>query len=407
VRLQNIALIIICVLCGLIGQLKSQDLAITNINLINGTEDKIYPQSIVFITGKTIERIGKAGDPIASKYQVIDGQGYYLLPGLIDCHTHIDNLAAAQRALYSGVTTFRTAGVSAYQDVSIGKLSESGIIPGPDVVPAGMFVTPNPGETILGDIRLGEFYNGINTEEQLRKAVNINIDRGARVIKTRATERAGLAETDPRKQVYTEQQLRIIVEEAGKRGVPVMVHAHGDEGARAAVLAGARSIEHGTFLSEETLKLMKEKGTFLVLTYITLEDLTKPGGDYEGAVLELRGRYMMPVAESAFKKALQLGVKIATGADNDYTSKSTSRVALECEHFVRMGMTPFKAIQSATTVSAELLLVDKTTGRIAPGYEADMILVPGNPLTDIKNLQDPLMVISNGKVSIKRIPFAK
>ncbi|MFZ9981928.1 MAG: amidohydrolase family protein [Cyclobacteriaceae bacterium] len=406
-RLQKIAAISICVLLGLNGSLKSQNLAITNINLINGLEDKVYPQSVVFINGKTIERIGKAGDPIASKYEVIDGQGYYLLPGLIDCHTHIDNLAAAQRALYSGVTTFRTAGVSAYQDVAIGKLSESGIIPGPDVVPAGMFVTPNPGETILGDIRLGEFYNGINTEEQLRKAVNINIDRGAKVIKTRATERAGLAETDPRKQVYTVQQLRIIVEEAGKRGVPVMVHAHGDEGARAAVLAGARSIEHGTFLSEETLKLMNEKGTFLVLTYITLEDLTKPGGDYEGAVLELRGRYMMPVAEAAFKKALQLGVKIATGADNDYTAKSTSRVALECEHFVRMGMSPFKAIQSATIVSAELLMVDKTTGRIAPGYEADMILVPGNPLTDIKNLQDPLMVISNGKVSIKRIPFAK
>ena len=184
-----------------------------------------------------------------------------------------------------------------------------------------------------------------------------------------------------------------------------MVHAHGDEGARAAVLAGARSIEHGTFLSEETLKLMKQRGTFLVLTYITLEDLSKPGGDYEGAVLELRGRYMMPIAESAFKKALELGVKVATGADNDYTAKSTSRVALECEHFVRMGMSPLQAIQSATTVAAELLLIDKTTGRIAPGYEADVMLVPGNPLNDIRTLQDPLMVISNGKVALKRIPF--
>lgn len=387
--------------------LSAQNIAIRNVNLVNGTEEKVFSGAIIFISGRTIERIGKVGDAIDKKYQVIDGQGYYLMPGLMDAHTHIDNLAAAQRALHSGVTTFRTAGVSAYQDVSIGKLSEAGRIPGPDVIPAGMFVTPNPGETILGDIRLGDLFSGINTEEELRKAVNINIDRGAKVIKTRATERAGLAETDPRKQVYTEQQLRTIVQEAGKRGVPVMVHAHGDEGARAAVLAGARSIEHGTFLSEETLKLMKEKGTYLVLTYITLEDLTKPGGDYDGAVLELRGRYMLPIAEAAFKKALQLGVKIVTGADNDYTAKSTSRVALECEHFVRMGMTPFQAIQSATTVAAELFQINTKTGQITPGYEADLILVPSNPLTDIRTLQDPLMIISNGQIALKRIPFGK
>ena len=392
-------------MASLVANTFGQDLAITNVNLITATNDTVIPNSILFISGRKIERIGKSGDPIDKKYQVIDAQGYYMIPGLIDCHTHIDNLAAAQRALNSGVTTFRTAGVSAYQDVSIGKLSESGKIAGPDVVPAGMFVTPNPGETILGDIRLGDLYSGIHTDEELRKAVNINIDRGAKVIKTRATERAGLAETDPRKQVYTEQQLRVVVQEAAKRGVPVMVHAHGDEGARAAVRAGARSIEHGTFLSEETLKLMKERGTFLVLTYITLEDLTKPGGDYEGAVLELRGRYMMPIAETAFKKALQLGVKVATGADNDYTAKSTSRVALECEHFVRMGMTPLQALQSATTVAAELLMIDNSTGRIVPGYEADVILLPGNPLNDIRTLQDPLMVISNGKVAMKRIPF--
>jgi imidazolonepropionase-like amidohydrolase len=235
----------------------------------------------------------------------------------------------------------------------------------------------------------------------------VNIDRGALVIKTRGTERAGLPDTDPRKQTYTEHQLKVIVDEAARRNIPVMVHAHGDEGARAAVLAGARSIEHGTFLSDETLQLMKQKNCYLVITFITLEDLTKPGGDYDNPVLELRGKFMMPSAEKVFRKALSLGVKIVTGADNDYAEGSTSRISLECQHFVRMGMTPLQALQSATTVAAELLGIGSSTGKIAPGFEADLILLPANPLEDIGALQDALMVISNGQVALKRIPFGK
>ena len=317
-----------------IGQQK--DLAITHVNLFNGYENKIYAEAIVFVKGGKIERIGKQGDVVASTYEIVDGQNYYLMPGMLDAHTHIDNLAAAKRALYSGVTTVRTAGVPAYQDVTLGELSRTGKIPGPDFIPAGVFVTPNLGETILADARLGDLINGVTTDEALRKIVSINIDRGAKVIKTRGTDRAGLPDTDPRKQVYTQAQLKVIVDEAAKRNVPVMVHAHGDEGARAAVLAGARSIEHGTFLSESTLKLMKEKGCFLVLTFITLDDLTHVGGEYDDPVLQLRGNFMVPVAEKVLKNAMTIGVKIATGADNNYSDKSTSRISLECLHYVRL-----------------------------------------------------------------------
>jgi imidazolonepropionase-like amidohydrolase len=199
----------------------------------------------------------------------------------------------------------------------------------------------------------------------------------------------------------------VIVQEAGKRGVPVMIHAHGDEGARAAVKAGAKSIEHGTFLTDETLLLMKERGTFLVPTYITLEDLTQPGGDYTGPVLELRGKFMMPQAEKVFRKAHELGIKVVTGADNNYAANTTSRISLECQHYVRMGMTNFEAIQSTTVLAAELLGIDKTTGRIDRGYEADFMLIPGNPLEEIRYLQDALMVMSNGQIALKRIPFGK
>jgi len=389
------------------AQLPEKSYVLTNVNLLNGVDNKIYPSVLIFIKAGKFERIGKAGDPIGKEYEVIDCLNNYAIPGMIDCHTHIDNLESARRALLSGVTTIRTAGVSAYQDVSLRDLARGHHIAGPDVVPAGVYVTPNLGETMLADPRLGSLIGGVSSDEELKKLINVNIDRGADVIKSRGTERAGLPETDPREQSYTQHQLSIIVETASARNVPVMVHAHGDEGARAAVLAGAKSIEHGTFLSDETLQLMKQKGTYLVPTYITLEDLTKPGGDYAGAVLELRGRFMMPQAERVFRKAHALGIRIATGADNNYTNQSTSRISLECEHFVRMGMSPFEAIQSATVISAELLGLASKTGKILPGMEADLVVVPGNPLEDIRALQDALIVISNGHVALKRVPFGK
>lgn len=333
---------------------ESKNYAFVNANLFNGYENKIIPNSILFTRGGKIERVGKIGD-VTTGYDVIDCQGYYLMPGMIDAHSHLDNMASAKRALETGVTTVRTAGVSAFQDVALMELSKSGKIAGPDIVPAGVYVSPNLEETILADTRLNALIYGVRTDEELRLIVNVNIDRGAKVIKTRGTERAGRPETDPREQVYTEQQIRVIVQEAGKRGVPVMIHAHGDEGARAAVLAGAKSIEHGTFLTDETLVLMKERNTFLVPTFITLEDLIQPGGDYVGPVLELRGKFMMPQAEKVFKKAHSLNIKIVTGADNSYSASTTSRISLECAQFVRMGMTPFEAIQSATINAAELL----------------------------------------------------
>ena len=191
-------------------------------------------------------------------------------------------------------------------------------------------------------------------------------------------------------------------EEAAKRNVPVMVHAHGDEGARAAVLAGARSIEHGSYLSVGTLTLMKERGTWLVPTYVTMDEMNEQ--KYEAA-LRLRGRYMVPQLEKVIRSAHKLGVKIATGADNYYEPESVNRISVEAEQLVRLGLSNFEALQAATTSSAELLLLQDKTGQISEGFEADLILVPANPLTDITALQDILLVMSNGQLALKRIPF--
>jgi imidazolonepropionase-like amidohydrolase len=341
--------------------------ALTNANLFNGVDNRIQENATVLVNDGKIERIAGSNASIPSTYEVIDCEGHFLMPGLFDVHTHINSLAQARRALESGVTTIRTASVPAFQDVSLRELAKAGKIPGPDVAAAGVFVTPNLGETVLADPRLKELAAGVNTDEELRLLVNINADRGVDVIKTRGTQRAGLPDTDPRQQVYTERQLRVIVEEAARHDIPVMVHAHGDEGARAAVLAGARSIEHGTMNEEQY--------------------------DY---VLRLRGKHMVPQLERAVREAHRQGVKIATGADNYYDSKSINRISIEAEQFVRMGMSNFEALQSATVVSAELLQIEDQTGRIAEGS-----------LQDIAALQDVLLVMSNGQVAVKRIPFAK
>ena len=168
------------------------------------------------------------------------------------------------------------------------------------------------------------------------------------------------------------------------------------------MLAGARSIEHGTYLSARTLRLMKERGTWFVPTYVTMDEMNEEQYDH---VLRLRGKHMVPQLEKAIREAHAIGVKFATGADNYYDNESINRISVEVEQFVRAGMSNFEALQTATVNSAELLNLQDRTGRIAAGYEADMIVVPGNPLTNIEALQDVLLVMSNGQLALKRIPF--
>jgi imidazolonepropionase-like amidohydrolase len=376
--------------------------ALTNANLFDGVNDSIVENATVLVRDGRIESISRDGN-VPRDYEVVDIEGNYLMPGMIDVHTHIDTIDRAERALASGVTTVRSASVSAYQDVALRELVRSGQLAGPDFLAAGVYVTPELGRGQLADPRLAEFYDGVDTDEDLRRLVQINIDRGVDVIKTRGTQRAGLPHTDPRQQVYTERQLRIVVEEAARHDIPVLVHAHGDEGARAAVLAGARSIEHGTYMTTETLELMKERGTWFVPTHVTIVDLVEERFNY---VLRLRGRHMVPQLEKVMREAYELGVKFATGADNYYEEESINRISMEIQAFVKIGMSHFEGLQAGTVNSAELLRIDDRTGRIAEGFEADIIAVPGNPLEDLRALEDVLLVMSNGKLALKRFPFA-
>ena len=383
------------------------ELVIAHANLVDGARGAFATNATVVVRdGRIAEVVSGPYTPRAGA-TVIDARGRTLLPGLVDAHVHIASFAAARRALESGVTTVRSASVPNYQDVALREAARTGAIPGPDVVATGVFVSPDLGETMLADPRLTTLAGGVTTEAALREVVRINLDHGVDFIKTRGTERAGLPNTDPRKQTYTATQLGWVVDEAAKKQVPVMAHAHGDEGAYAAVQAGVRSIEHGTFLSDSTLRLMKAKGTFLVPTYVTVVDLTQPGGDYDDPVLTLRGRFMLPVLGETVRRANRMGVKLVTGGDTDYGANSLSRVHGEVAAFVDLGLTPLEALRAATTNAAELLGLAARIGQVAPGFEADLILVEGNPLADIRSLADVLVVVSNGRVALNRTPFGK
>jgi imidazolonepropionase-like amidohydrolase len=331
-----------------------------------------------------------------------------VVPGLIDAHVHIATPGAMRAALESGVTTVRSAGVSHFADVGLRELVKQGHLPGPDMLAAGYHVRPQPaGEAFLDAPDLGDLMKGLTTPDALRRFVRANLARGVDWIKVLATERAGTPDTDPRKQVYSEAELALVVSEAGARGVPVLAHAHGAEGALAAVRAGVRTIEHGTYLTDETLQLMVTKNAYFVPTADVVNDLAEAGGDYDDAGLQRRGRTMKPVLVETIRRARAAGVKIVTGSDTGYGPASMARVSGEVVELIEAGLPALAALQAATSVNAEMLRLEARIGHLRPGFDADLVVVDANPLERPRTLRDPLYVVSNGRVALDRLTFGK
>ncbi len=382
--------------------LHAQDLVLTNARVVDVAEGRVSPATTIVIEAGRIRSIGSGAAPAGAR--VIDLAGRFVAPGLMDAHVHIATAEQAMRALASGVTTARSMGVSHYADVGLRALAAAGAIRVPEIVAAGYHVRPQPAEQFFLDHPdLARFMGGrMRGAEALRAMVRAQVGRGVGFIKTNATERAGLPDTDPRVQLYDEAELRAIVEEARAAGIGVAAHAHGDEGGRAAVLAGVRSIEHGTYLSTETLRLMAERGTFLAPTVAIVTDLAAPGGDYDNPGLIVRGRHMLPRVREMVRNAHALGVRVVAATDTGYGPESTTRLGHELEELVAAGMSPLEALRAATTVNADLFGIAARTGRVAAGLEADLIVLERNPLEDIRTVQDVLMVISDGVVVAER-----
>lgn len=381
---------------------QSQAIAFTNATIIDGQSDQpITATTLVVKDGKILSIGGLAPE----NAKVIDLKGKYLLPGLIDAHVHLRDLESAKRALMSGVTTARSMGVSHFIDVGMRELAQKGAIESPEILAAGYHVRPNPADGFFMDHpEMAEYKDKkVKGAELMHKMAQIMAQHKVDWIKTNATARAGLPQTDPREPYYDEIEMKALVEEGAKNNIPVAAHAHGDEGGRAAVLGGVRSIEHGSYLSEETLKLMLEKGTYLVPTIAVVTDLTLPGGDYDQPLLMIRGRHMLPRLRQTAATAYKLGVKMVAATDTGYGKESTLRLGQELEELVHIGMSPAEAIRAATTVAAELLNIQHRTGKIAEGMEADILIVEQNPLENIGAVHDPLIIVNNGKVVLNRL----
>jgi imidazolonepropionase-like amidohydrolase len=390
-------------------------IALTNANVVNVRTGAIQRNTTLILRGGLIERIGppsptgSAATDAAGGMRTIDLRGRYVVPGLIDAHVHISSLPQLRSALESGVTTVRSAGVSHYVDVGMRDLVRKGFIAGPEVLAAGYHVRPGVAPELFLDFPdLGDLLSGgVSNADAIRRVVRANLSKGVDWIKVLATERAGTPDTDPRKQVYSQEELRILVTEAAGKEIPVMAHAHGAEGADAAVRAGVRSIEHGTYLTDETLQLMAKQGTYFDPTADIVNDLTEAGGDYDNAGLKRRGEMMRPILEAAIGKAIKFGVKVVAGSDTSYGPNSIARISREAGELVAAGMTPLQALQAATIVNAEMLRIEKRVGALESGLEADVVIVEGNPIENIRTLLDPLLVISNGRIGLDRLSFAK
>jgi imidazolonepropionase-like amidohydrolase len=394
--------------------------------LFQGVSNEVTSNAVIVIEGSRIKAIG---GPIPAGAEVIDLGNVTLLPGFIDAHTHLtfesgDNyyreffegfmrhpaeqalLAStfAKRTVDSGVTTVRDVGSSDYMDVSLRNAINQGWIVGPRMLVAvraigatgghgdSDAVPPSHGIAQLGPI------NGIcNGADECRAAVRYQIKYGADVIKVMPSGGV-LSLSDPvDTPQLTREEMNAVVDEAHAWNRKVAAHCHGDVAAKIAIAAGVNSIEHGTFLQPDTLALMRDKGVYLVPTLMAGESI-KPRLDAFPKSIADKARTAIAARDTLFRNALKAGVKVAFGTDAAVSKHGAS--PHEFALMVSLGMTPAAALRT-TANSANLLGLGDRLGTIEAGKLADIVAVPGNPLTDITVTERVSFVMKEGAV-IKR-----
>jgi imidazolonepropionase-like amidohydrolase len=386
----------------------AQDLDLVNATLVDGTGAAPRRGAAVSVRGGRIAAISDRAPDATPGVRRIDLGGRFLMPGLIDAHAHIESPAAALRALQSGVTTARVLGDNYLQAIYTRDLIRGRHVPGPELLVSPGHIRPKPGLAFY--MVYPKFADAIDGElrgaDRIAEATRALIAKGADVIKVGASERAGLAATDPRRPELTEDEMRAAVGEAAKKGLYVAAHAHAREGVANAVRAGVRSIEHGTWVDDEMLAEMKRRGTYFVPTLAVMSPLGDPrGNSADDVALQLRTQSMMGPLRAAVRKAHALGIAIAAATDGSYADMDDTgriRIAHEIAMFREFaGMTPVESIAAATAGGARVLGIESRTGTIRPGLEADLVVCDGDPLGDAATLLEPRLVVSDGLVVVE------
>lgn len=372
----------------------------------------------VALRGGRVEAVGRVGSERGDR--VVNLDGLYLAPGLIDCHTHFvldgdpDPLAITSRSdaalairavplaaatLEGGVTAVRDNGARNFVNLELRDAINRGWTPGPRTFAAGEWLTMTGGHGHF----MGHEIDGV---DEARKAARLQMKRGADCIKVMATGGVMTPGMNHRATQLVVEELSVIVEEAARAGRRVSAHAHGAGGIKNAVEAGCASVEHGTFMDAEAARMMAKAGTWWVPTMKALDDMRTKGEEHGLPEYAVRkAREAEEAILDAWRFARKHKVKVAMGTDAGTPFNYHGENAREVELYADCGLTPREALGSATRSAADLLGKAGELGAIAPGARADILVLAKSPLEDVRALaRDRVAVLKGGDVAAGALP---